>query len=291
MELEKLIKKQYDEFRPAVSEQEWELISQDSRLVHHNRMRRWRKVWIGGGAALLTAAAIVTVVMLTHPKNQNAPANTSQTKSEQVNDNIVKQAVPTVKDVKTEDIKIYEVSDVAVETDNSLKNTPSAVTPVVANNSATSVSSALTSTPDSKVSVQPAVAITKKPTPAQHVQTPTPIPTPKATENVFTNENTPEPDDNPQVEYKLFVPSAFTPNGDGLNDQFLVSSNFDPLSFDITIFTKASEKVFHSRSIDIGWDGTKYGAALPQGVYLYLIKYTNPDGKVESQKGQILLLK
>lgn len=291
MELEELIKKRYDEFRPAVSEQEWELISRDSRLVRHNRIRRWRKVWFWGGVTLLAVAAIVTAVLLKHPKSEDTPANTAQPKFEKVDDNIVEQCTSSTEKVESENVKTNEMKNIVGETEKISGNAPSVVAPVIANNSQPDVAAAPTNAIAPKVAAQPTVASTKKTTPAQHVQSPTPTPKPKVVETVVTNENNPEPDDNPQVEYKLFVPSAFTPNGDGLNDQFQVSANFEPLSFDITIFTKTSEKVFYSRSIDIGWDGTKYGTLLPQGVYLYVIKYTNPEGKVESQKGQILLLK
>lgn len=286
-----MMKKRYDEFRPAISEREWERISQDARLLRYNRMHRWRKVWFGGGAALLTAAAIVAVVILSHPKKQDAPASTVQPKTGQECVNVAENDAPAPTVVEHEHATPNEVPSPTATPDDFAQTVPSTGEPVLASSSTSNVVTVPSSAVAPKDATPPTVTGTKKTTPTKPTPSVTAPPKPSTSTPVATNENNPAPDESPLTEYKLFVPSAFTPNGDGLNDQFLVTANFEPLSFDITIFTKASEKVFHSRRINIGWDGSKYGAILPQGVYLYVIKYTNPDGKVESQKGQILLLK
>ena len=81
-------------------------------------------------------------------------------------------------------------------------------------------------------------------------------------------------------EYTFFIPSAFTPNGDGLNDVFLPKGLYI-LTFDMSIFDRWGEPIFTSNDLYKGWNGTANGGTLlcQQDVYVYKIKisYSNPD--------------
>ena len=81
-------------------------------------------------------------------------------------------------------------------------------------------------------------------------------------------------------EYTFFIPSAFTPNGDGLNDVFLPKGLYI-LTFDMSIFNRWGEPIFTSNDLYKGWNGTANGGTLlcQQDVYVYKIKisYSNPD--------------
>jgi gliding motility-associated-like protein len=89
---------------------------------------------------------------------------------------------------------------------------------------------------------------------------------------------------------KFFIPTAFTPNGDGLNDLFVVKANFEPRSFEMTILSRGGDALFQTRDINIGWDGQLHGKLLPQGVYVCIIKYKDSEGKEHKQQGQVLLI-
>ena len=89
---------------------------------------------------------------------------------------------------------------------------------------------------------------------------------------------------------QFFIPSAFTPNGDGLNDLFLVKANFEPRGFELTVLNRAGEPMFQTRDINIGWDGHFRGKLLPQGVYVCIIKYKDREGNEHKQQGQVLLI-
>ena len=89
---------------------------------------------------------------------------------------------------------------------------------------------------------------------------------------------------------QFFIPSAFTPNGDGLNDLFLVKANFEPRSFEMTVLNRGGEMMFISRDINIGWDGQLRGKLMPQGVYVCIIKYKDSQGNEHKQQGQVLLI-
>ena len=72
----------------------------------------------------------------------------------------------------------------------------------------------------------------------------------------------------------MYIPNAFSPNGDGRNDYFipreLLSSGIK--EFSIKIFNRWGELIFKTNSVDgRGWDGSYGGKKQPLGVYIYMI--------------------
>ncbi len=93
--------------------------------------------------------------------------------------------------------------------------------------------------------------------------------------------------------FDFYLPNAFTPNGDGINDVFLPTA-LDILNFEFDIYTTWGEKVFASNNQQQGWDGTYKGKNCPQGIYLYKIRfkgYSNKLLKVFNYKGNVSLLR
>lgn len=71
---------------------------------------------------------------------------------------------------------------------------------------------------------------------------------------------------------RVFVPSGFTPNGDGKDDVFRVFGNY--LSdFSMTIYSRWGEVIFYETDIAKGWDGTYKGDDMPIGTYPVLVTY------------------
>jgi len=88
----------------------------------------------------------------------------------------------------------------------------------------------------------------------------------------------------------IYVPNAFTPNGDGINDVVHVhSESIANLKF--YIYDQWGELLFTSTSIQNGWDGTYKGKKEPVGVYVYYLQAVMNDGTVVNKKGTITLLK
>ena len=87
----------------------------------------------------------------------------------------------------------------------------------------------------------------------------------------------------------LFVPSAFTPNGDGVNDVFRARG---PVTGDfyMGVFNQWGEAVFVSENLALGWDGTYQGEAAQTGTYTYLVTADTPDGR-EQLSGYITLFR
>ena len=73
----------------------------------------------------------------------------------------------------------------------------------------------------------------------------------------------------------IFMPSAFSPNGDGLNDIFRPSGTIIMKSMDI--YNKWGELLYTSNGEEFGWDGYSSGERVQQGVYFFIIRYDKPE--------------
>jgi gliding motility-associated-like protein len=90
---------------------------------------------------------------------------------------------------------------------------------------------------------------------------------------------------------QLFVPNAFTPNGDGANDNFhpLTICKFEQYEF--FIFNRWGGLVFKTSNQTDNWDGSENGVDCSSDVYVYLIKYKFPTQQVKITSGSITLLR
>lgn len=88
------------------------------------------------------------------------------------------------------------------------------------------------------------------------------------------------------------IPNAFTPNGDGRNDQFCLQGwNFCIQEFNILIFNVWGELVFESSDPGFCWDGVYKGSQLNPGVFVYVVKARKINTEIISKKGNISLIK
>jgi len=71
--------------------------------------------------------------------------------------------------------------------------------------------------------------------------------------------------------YSLYSPTAFSPDGDGINDLFKVYGQ-GMSDFKIEIFNRWGQMIYKSFQLSEGWDGTFKGKNLPTGSYVYKIK-------------------
>jgi len=70
----------------------------------------------------------------------------------------------------------------------------------------------------------------------------------------------------------LNVPNVFTPNGDGTNDHFEVSTDGSTV-YQFSVFTRTGTRIYHSKSPRIFWDGNSLdGNELKDGIYYYVIE-------------------
>lgn len=78
----------------------------------------------------------------------------------------------------------------------------------------------------------------------------------------------------------LYIPNAFTPNGDGLNDLFRIPPGTDLILTDLSIYNLWGEKIFLTTDINSGWDGRVKGVDQSSGVYVYKISGFQNDRPV-----------
>ncbi|MDX1667099.1 MAG: gliding motility-associated C-terminal domain-containing protein, partial [Saprospiraceae bacterium] len=88
----------------------------------------------------------------------------------------------------------------------------------------------------------------------------------------------------------IFIPSAFTPNGDNVNDVLRVESEIIA-DMTLIIYDRWGEKVFEANSQDEVWDGTFEGRELPPDVYGFLLEVTCINGDTFTKQGNITLIR
>ncbi|MBL7920089.1 MAG: gliding motility-associated C-terminal domain-containing protein [Bacteroidia bacterium] len=94
-------------------------------------------------------------------------------------------------------------------------------------------------------------------------------------------------------DFNVYIPNSFTPNGDALNDMFLVKGlGFKPEGFSMQIFDRWGHELFFSKDFTKGWDGTVKGAVAQDGVYIYKIKAVGANGEGRKEYvGHVTLMK
>lgn len=88
----------------------------------------------------------------------------------------------------------------------------------------------------------------------------------------------------------IFVPNAFSPNADGKNDVLYVRSEILE-EFYFAVYSRWGEKVFETKQLDQGWDGTFKEKPCQNGVYDYYFTGTCVGGKTCELKGNVMLIR
>ena len=95
----------------------------------------------------------------------------------------------------------------------------------------------------------------------------------------------------------IYIPNAFSPNGDGLNDKIVIFANQGIEQVDeFMIFDRWGEMLFEASNFQpndarFGWDGRLDGKTMKPAVFVYLAKVRYLDGRVEMFKGDFVLVK
>jgi len=88
----------------------------------------------------------------------------------------------------------------------------------------------------------------------------------------------------------VFIPDVFSPNNDGRNDILYVRGNCIA-TMDFVIFDRWGNKVFESKNISYGWDGTYKGKVMNTATFVYYLNATLFDGTVVQKKGNVTLVR
>ncbi len=89
----------------------------------------------------------------------------------------------------------------------------------------------------------------------------------------------------------IAVPSAFSPNGDGLNDYLYPVNAYKATNLSFKVFNRQGMLVYHTNNWLAKWDGTVHGEPQFPGAYVWTLSYIDADKKPVSLKGTVLLLR
>jgi gliding motility-associated-like protein len=99
-------------------------------------------------------------------------------------------------------------------------------------------------------------------------------------------------------DFPVYIPTAFSPNGDGVNELFYIFSGQGKVARvrNLTIFNRWGNEVFFARDFPTndpryGWDGTVAGTPFNSAVFVYVAEIEFFDGHVAVFKGEVMLLK
>ncbi len=93
------------------------------------------------------------------------------------------------------------------------------------------------------------------------------------------------------IPYCIKPMNAFTPNGDGINDRWLITNGNCLSKAKAQVFNRYGAKVFEAGDYKNTWEGTYEGKPLPDGTYYYVITYTLLNGRTEYLKGNVTILR
>lgn len=96
-----------------------------------------------------------------------------------------------------------------------------------------------------------------------------------------------------EVPYFFYIPNAFTPDGDGVNETFAPKGEgVDPDQYSMQIFDRSGMLIYSTRNPYDYWDGrNKYGQMCPEGVYIFIIRLVNLNGDDKEYTGSVTLVK
>ena len=107
----------------------------------------------------------------------------------------------------------------------------------------------------------------------------------KGNSNMFSVSNTVEI--TPPV--SVYIPNAFTPDGDGLNDIFIPVGK-GITEYTLQIFDRWGELIFQSSDFNKGWDGTYKSEPVPMGSYVYKISAKGNGSRIIEKNGSITVV-
>lgn len=93
-----------------------------------------------------------------------------------------------------------------------------------------------------------------------------------------------------EEEWYIYVPNAFTPDGDRFNNDFRIST-VGIQTLNISIYNRWGEEVFTDNQLDFIWDGTYTGLYVPDGVYSYKIEFLTNSERRKTIVGHVSVLK
>ena len=296
-EIGQFFKDRLNQANPDIPDQLWNNIQKAPELKRFNRLSRLKRgmLYYATPFVAITIAAIVIWQLSGQKSKESSPILVSNTKLEVVSNKPNQKAIENDNTQTTKSPVSQKQTNVRTETVNNSK-----ANELIKTQNTISDNSSTTSKPNIPVSQPDQITFKNKQT-ATH----TPInktqisqtieANPKNESNQVMDQNEPDKasnsNTNPEDGKQLFIPKGFTPNSDGINDQFFVIADWEVDNFEILIFNRGGGLVFKSSDIHQGWDGTDNNVEVSQGVYVYKILYKDQNGNDKIVKGTLTLIR
>jgi gliding motility-associated-like protein len=88
----------------------------------------------------------------------------------------------------------------------------------------------------------------------------------------------------------VFIPNAFTPNNDGVNDVYYIpDANFT--RFEFSVYDRWGNRVYYSDTPSFRWNGDSGGKQLPSGVYVFVLTASTPKKADIKRSGTITIVR
>jgi gliding motility-associated-like protein len=90
----------------------------------------------------------------------------------------------------------------------------------------------------------------------------------------------------------IYIPSAFRPGNIGTNSTFKPVGLYEKLALDheFMIYNRWGEQLFYTKDTQKAWDGKYLSAIVPNGIYVFRIRFKLPDGSSYDKRGAVMVL-
>ncbi|MBP1673358.1 MAG: gliding motility-associated C-terminal protein [Bacteroidetes bacterium] len=294
-EVGQYFKEHFNHFDPEIPSDMWNKMKNDQSLQKFNRLQSVKRVLLYGVAPMATIAILIGILVF-NSKHEPTPTQVVSVVLKEENQQS-KQPIQPANTIQSAD-KIEKGSSVTSSKPQEILPPQNNVT--IANQNSTSKETGHTNTnttielPKTQAVVTPKSDNKNAYSTVQQKEIPKTKPentTLRETQDNVNDVNPKNTSTNPDPDKMLFIPTGFTPNNDGHNDQFFVTADWEVCEFEIIIFQRGGGIVFKTKDINLGWDGTFNGTELPQGAYAYMITYKNSLGDSKRVKGTINLIR
>lgn len=89
----------------------------------------------------------------------------------------------------------------------------------------------------------------------------------------------------------VYVPTGFTPNGDGKNDELKPTAGFEVNNFIFRVYNRVGQVIFETRQPQVGWNGRYKAVDQPQGTYIWTFTYSGPGQRTKVFRGTVVLIR
>lgn len=99
-------------------------------------------------------------------------------------------------------------------------------------------------------------------------------------------------DSTDSMSYSIAVPNAFSPNGDGINDYFIMKGTAIINSFSMKIYSRNGDLVYSGDDFYKGWNGKiNAGSTAPIGVYIFEMELAEASGRSSKYQGSVTIFR